>query len=138
MIIWILLIALIITAITIVLGFIFGYTKNRNFRKCVSIGTGICAILTIFCMVLGGIYADNVADLKVQYEDIMLYNEIVNECDDEAVRFGHYEKVYDFNERYHKMEVIADGDIFGALVPADWSDGFGPITFVFRGGHVDG
>jgi low affinity Fe/Cu permease len=138
MIIWILLVALIITAITIILGFVFGYTKNRNFRKCVSTGVCICAILTTFCMVLGGIYANDVADLKAQYEDIMLYNEIVNECDDEAVRFGHYEKVYDFNKRYHEMETIADGDFFGALVPADWSDGFGPITFVFRGGHIDG
>ena len=138
MIIWILLVACIITAITIVLGIAFGYTKNRGFRKCIFTGVGICAILMTFCMVLGGIYANDVADLKAQYEDIMLYHEVVNECDDEAVRFGHYEKVYDFNERYHEMEVIADGDIFGALVSADWSDGFGPITFVFRGGRVDG
>ena len=138
MIIWILLIALIITAITIILGVVFGYTKNRGYRKCMLTEVGICAILIAFCMVLGGIYANDIADLKVQYEDIMLYHEVVNECDDEAVRFGHYEKVYDFNERYHEMEVIADDDIFGALVSANWSDGFGPITFVFRGGRVDG
>jgi low affinity Fe/Cu permease len=135
---WILLIALIITAITIVLGISFGYTKGRAFRKCMFIEIGVCAILLTFCMVLGGIYANDIADLKTQYEDIMLYHEVVNECDDEAVRFGHYEKIYDFNERYHEMEVIAEDNVFGNLVPADWSDGFGPITFVFRGGHVDG
>lgn len=138
MIIWILFIAFVITAITTILGITFGYTKSRRFRKGIFTGVGICAILVTFCMVLGGIYANDVADLKAQYEDIMLYHEVVNECNDEAVRFGHYEKVYDFNERYHEMEVIADDDIFGALVSASWSDGFGPITFVFRGGHIDG
>lgn len=138
MITWILFIALIIAAITIILGISFGYTKNRGFRKCMAVIVGICAILLTFCGVLGGIYANDVADLKAQYEDIMLYHEVVNECNDEAVRFGHYEKIYDFNERYHEMEVIAEGPVFGNLVPADWSDGFGPITFVFRGGHIDG
>ena len=137
MIIQILLAACIITAITIVLGIAFGYTKNRDFCKCIFTGVGICAILMTFCMILGGIYANDVADLKTQYEDIMLYHEVVNECDDETVRFGHYEKVYDFNERYHEMEIIADGEVFGALVSADWSNGFGPIDFVFRGGHID-
>jgi hypothetical protein len=89
-------------------------------------------------VVLGSIYANDVADLKAQYEDIILYHEVVSECDDEAVRFGHYEKVCAFNERYHEMEVIADGDIFGALVSADWSDEISPIIFVFRGGYIDG
>jgi hypothetical protein len=138
MIIWILFIAFVITAITTILGITFGYTRSRRFRKCIFTGVSICVMLLTFCGILGGIYANDVAELKAQYEDIMLYHEVVNECDDEVVRFGHYEKVYDFNERYHEMEVTAAGSVFGNLVPADWSDGFGPITFVFRGGHIDG
>lgn len=138
MIIWILLIALVITAIATILGTVFGYAKNRSFRKGVYIGVAICVGLITFCLILGGQYDNKVDALKAQYEDIMLYHDVVTECDNEEVRFGHYEKIFAFNTKYNEMVEIAEDEIFGALVPSDWSDGFGPITFVFRGGYIDG
>ena len=137
MIIWILLIALIITAISIIVGTVFGYAKNRSFRRGVYIGVAICVGLITFCLILGGQYDNKVDALKAQYEDIMLYNDVVAECDNEEVRFGHYEKIFAFNAEYNEMVEIAENEIFGALVSSDWSDGFGPITFVFRGAFTD-
>ena len=133
MIIWILLIALIVTAISIIVGTVFGYAKNRGFRKGIFIGVAICVGLIVFCLVLGGSYANQVSEIKANYEDIMLYNGVVSECDNEEVRFGHYEKIHEYNASYERMTEIADNEFFGALVPKNWSDGFGPIAFYFRG-----
>lgn len=133
MIVWILLIALIVTAITILLGIVFGYTRNRNFRKGVRIGVAICVGLITFCLVLGGQYSNRVDALKAQYEDIMLYHDVVNNCDNEEVRFGHYEKICAFNDKYDEMTKIAENNLFGTLVSKNWSDGLSPITFVLRG-----
>ena len=135
MIIWILLIALIMTTISIVLGFIFGYTKNRNFRKGISTGVAICLCLILFCSTLGGIYSGQVNALKTEYENIMLYNEVVSDCDNEEVRFGHYEKIHEYNENYNHMVEIAANGFFGVLVPKNWSNDCGPITFYFRGAN---
>lgn len=133
MIIWILLTALIVTAIAITLGVVFGYTKSRKFRKSVYIAIAICVGLATFCGILGNIYAKDIATLEANYSDIMLYHDVVSECDNEEVRFGHYEKIHAYNEQYARMVEIADNYWFGTLVQNDWSDGFGLIEFYFRG-----
>ena len=133
MIIWILLIALIVTAASILLGGVFGRLKNKAYRKGIYVGVAICAILMSFCMVLGGIYHSDVNELQAQYNDIMLYNEVVEMCENEQVRFGHYEKIEAFNEAYDRLAVIEEDFMFGALFPKNWSADMGKIDFYFRG-----
>ena len=133
MIIWILLTVLIVTAIAITLGIVFGYIKSRKFRKVMYIAIAICIGIVSFCGILGNFYENKVAALEADYSDIMLYHDVVNECDNEKVRFGHYEKIMAYNEQYANMVEIANNSWFGTLVRADWSNGFGPIEFYFRG-----
>ena len=133
MIIWILLIALVVTAATILVGSVFGRTKSKSYRNGIYVGVGICAVLIAFCMVLGGIYHSEVAELQTQYDDIMLYNEVVELCENEQVRFGHYEKIAVFNEAYDRLAVIEEDFMFGALFPKNWSVDMGKIDFYFRG-----
>ena len=138
MILWILLIALVITAAAILVGFVFGYAKSKSYRKGVYVSIGICAALIAFCMILGGIYNSEVTELQAQYNDIMLYNEVVELCDNEQVRFGHYEKIEAFNEAYDRLAVIEEDFMFGALFPEDWSADMGKIDFYFRGVNYGG
>ncbi len=133
MIIWILLIALVITAAAILVGSVFGRAKSNNYRRGIYIGVGICAVLVAFCMILGGIYHSEVNKLQAQYDDIMLYNEVVELCENEQVRFGHYEKITAFNEAYDRLAVIEEDFMFGALFPKNWSADMGKIDFYFRG-----
>ena len=133
MIIWILLIALVVTAAAILVGAVFGRTKSKNYRKGIYAGVGVCAVLIAFCMVLGGIYHSEVTELQAQYNDIMLYNEVVELCDNEQVRFGHYEKIEAVNEAYDRLAVIEEDFMFGALFPKNWSADMGKIDFYFRG-----
>ena len=133
MIIWILLIALIVTAAAILVGMVFGRAKSKSYRNGIYTGVSICVILIAFCAILGGIYHSEVTDLQAQYNDIMLYNEVVEMCDNEQVRFGHYEKIEAFNEAYDRLAVIEEDFMFGTLFPKNWSADMGKIDFYFRG-----
>ena len=138
MIIWILLIALVITAAIILVGSVFGCTKSKSYRRGIYVGVGICVALIAFCMILGGIYHSEVNELQTQYNDIMLYNEVVELCDNEQVRFGHYEKIEAFNDAYDRLAVIEENFMFGTLFPEDWSADMGKINFYFRGVNYGG
>ena len=138
MIIWILLIALVITVAAILVGSVFGRTKSKSYRRGIYVSISICAVLIAFCMVLSGIYHSEVSELQAQYNDIMLYNETVELCDNEQVRFGHYEKIKAFNEAYDRLAVIEEDFMFGALFPEDWSADMGKIDFYFRGVNYGG
>ena len=133
MIIWILLIALVVTAVVALVGFVFNRAKSKNYRMGIYIGVGICAALIIFCAVLNCIYHTKVNELQAQYNDIMLYNEIIEPCDNEQVRFGHYKKIEVFNEAYDRLAAIEEDFMFGTLFPKDWSANMGKIDFYFRG-----
>ena len=138
MIIWILLIALVVTVAAILVGSVFGRTKFKSYRRGIYVGIGICAVLIAFCTVLSGIYHTEVSELQAQYDDIMLYNETVELCDNEQVRFGHYEKIKAFNEAYDRLAVIEEDFMFGTLFPEDWSANMGKINFYFRGVNYGG
>ena len=138
MIIWILLIAMIVTAAAILVGVIFGRAKSKNYCTGICVGVGICAVLMAFCIVLGSNYHSEVNELQAQYNDIMLYNEVVELCDNEQVRFGHYEKIEAFNEAYDRLAVIEEDFMFGALFPKNWSADMGKIDFYFRGVNYGG
>ena len=138
MIIWILLIALVVTGAAILVGSVFGRAKSKSYRKGIYAGVGICAVLITFCMILGGIYYSEVSELQAQYNDIMLYNEVVELCENEQVRFGHYEKIEAFNEAYDRLAAIEEDFMCGALFPKDWSADMGKIDFYFRGVNYGG
>ncbi len=133
MIIWILLIALVVTAVATLVGVVFGRAKSKSYRRGIYIGVGVCAVLMAFCMILSGIYHSEVNELQAQYNDIMLYNEVIELCENEQVRFGHYEKIEAFNEEYDRLVVIEEDFMFGTLFPKDWSAEMGKIDFYFRG-----
>lgn len=138
MIIWILLIALVVTVAAILAGSVFGRTKFKSYRRGIYVGIGICAVLIVFCMILGGIYHSEVNELQAQYNDIMLYNEVVELCENEQVRFGHYEKIQAFNEAYDRLAIIEKDFMFGTLFPKNWSADMSKIDFYFRGVNYGG
>ena len=138
MIIWILLIALVVTGAAILVGTVFGRAKSKSYRNGIYTGVSICIILICFCAILGGIYHSEVNELQAQYNDIMLYNEVVELCENEQVRFGHYEKIEAFNEAYDRLTAVEEDFMFGALFPKDWSADMGKIDFYFRGVNYGG
>lgn len=132
MIVYIFLIDLIITTV-ILISSAFDRAKSKNCRKGIYVSVGICIVLFALCLNLNGIYRSEANELQAQYNDIILYSEIVELCDNEQVRFGHYEKIKAFNEKYDHLANIAENFMFGTLVPMDWSADMSKIDFYFRG-----
>lgn len=138
MLIYVLLIALIVTAIAFILGIVFGYAKQRKYRRYLNIGLVVCAVLAAFCITLGCIHANDVKTVKAEYDTIMLYNDLVDACDDEEVRFGHYERICAYNEKYTEIEEASMSFWFGNLFPKDWKDTIKYVDFNFRGSSYVG
>ena len=67
------------------------------------------------------------------YDELIIYHEMVSECDNEEVRFAHYERVRDFNEAYYAIYRMADNSWFGSLVASDWNETMSPLEFYFHG-----
>lgn len=130
---WIVLTTFIVTVIAIVLGIVFGYTKNTGYRKFIYVSAATCALLIAFCIILAGFYSNEVAELQSEYNDIMLYHGIINDSINEQARFGHYEKIYNFNTEYKNLMLVSENEFFGALFPQHWSENMEPIEFQFRG-----
>ena len=98
--IYVLLAVLLVTAAAMICMMVFGLQKNKTYRFWTRAGVVASAILVTFCLVLGSIYSHDVANLQTQYNDIMLYHDVVSNCENEQVRFGHYEKISEFNNAY--------------------------------------
>ena len=111
----------------------FGYNGNKSYRKLLLAVYITCALLIGFCISLSCVYGSNVANLQNEYDNIMLYHDIVSDSTNEAVRFGHYEKVSDFNEKYANMEAQSQSKWFGSLIASDWTENMSLIDFQFRG-----
>lgn len=112
---------------------VFGYCGNKGYRKMLSVNYIVCAVLLVLCVMGSCIFTNGVNNLQNEYDDIMLYHNIVSDSTNEEVRFGHYEKVTDFNSRYYSMLEAAENSWYGVLIAADWSENMEPIEFYFRG-----
>jgi Kef-type K+ transport system membrane component KefB len=137
MLVWILLVSLIVAAVATVLGIVFKYGRNKQYRKGLWISYAVCVVLLIFSVTLGSIYAGEVNTLQYEYDNIMLYNDVVADCENEAVRFGHYEKIHAFNDEYNRLTAASENYFFGDLFPHDWSANMSVIEFQFRGVDYD-
>ena len=57
-------------------------------------------IAAAFCFAAFCLSLENSANTDAEYEQLMLYKEIVEETNDEAVRFDFYQRVQEWNENY--------------------------------------
>ena len=72
-------------------------------------------------------------DIHTMYEDLIIYNDIVQTSDDEAVRFAHYERVKEYNEDYKRLEKTSKSKWVGFFVKKDWNVDVAPIEFYLFG-----
>lgn len=125
--------AVAIAIITIVVGTVFGYFKNRTLKFIFRGAVIAAAFCGIFCGVLGGIYANDVNEIKTTYTDLALYQPLVEETSNEYIRYDFYDKVNTYNEMYDTMESNAASDWFGALVNKNWNENCAHIDFFLHG-----
>jgi hypothetical protein len=73
-------------------------------------------------------------DLRQEYENIMIYYNTIDTCDNEYVRFDFYERVKCYNSRYEALVKDSKSAWVGVFYPDGWQEEFGPIDFFLRDG----
>jgi hypothetical protein len=77
-------------------------------------------------------------DIEIMYEDLMIYNDTVQFCEDENVRFAHYERVKEYNDNYDRLVKFQKSKWIGFFVPKGWDEEVEPIKFQLFGASVGG
>lgn len=91
------------------------------------------AIAVAFCFAAFLISLEGSATTDTEYEQLMLYKEIVEETNDEAVRFDFYQRVQEWNENYidwYERENSNWSD--WTISDNKYSENIGPIDFELR------
>lgn len=99
-----------------------------GFALAVTIAVGLATGLTAHGCRLA------VNDLHQEYNDILIYYDLIDTCDNEYVRFDFYNRVAQYNDRYEALREDTDSIWVGALYPDNWYEEFGTIDFLLRDG----
>jgi hypothetical protein len=132
--------ALVLAAVTVVIGVAFGYQKNATLKTVFSFAMGAAIVLGAFSLILGSIFNNKVTALKETYSDLTLYQPLVKETDNEYIRYNFFNEVNEYNEMYDEVAEIAANGWYGGLVPKHWNIDIDTIDFrlngvQYRGGH---
>lgn len=132
--------ALVLAAVTLVLGVAFGYHKNATIKNIFAAAMFVALIIGAFSFVLGNSFSNEVVELKDTYNHLTIYQPLVEETENEYIRYNFFNDVNEYNKQYERVEAIANNKWYGALVPKHWNTDVNPIEFrlngtVYKGGH---
>lgn len=132
-----LLLALIIALATILVEIIFKphWAWLRRVIIAMVVLSVICGIAT--GIVIGGSHGE-INRLKAEYDKLTLYQSVVEQTDNEYVRFDFYQDIMEYNVKYENVVDKAQSIWLGALYPKDWAEQIAPIEFYLNGGLYAG
>lgn len=94
------------------------------------IATALFGCIGLFCF---DQFSEQNRDIHTMYEDLIIYNDVVQTSDDESTRFAHYERVKEYNEDYKRLEKTSKSKWVGFFVKKDWNADVAPIEFYLFG-----
>ncbi len=132
--------ALVLAAVTVIIGVAFGYQKNATLKMVFSFAMGAAIVVGAFSLILGSIFNDKVTVLKEAHSNLTLYQPLVEETDNEYIRYNFFNEVNEYNEMYDEVVEIAANRWYGGLIPKHWSADIDIIVFrlngvQYKGGH---
>ena len=127
---------LVCTLALLVCGIIFESKHHWNWPWTAFKITGALFIIGLLVSIaLSGNFSRDVRDMKEEYEELMIYNDVIALSVDERARFGHYERIKEYNEDYKRMKRNKKSIWVSSFVPNDWNEGIALIDFYFLGGN---
>lgn len=115
------------------IGFIFNIFDHKAFKSLVWVIGVLVVLLAIISTFLCGQANAQKHDIEIMYEDLMIYNDTVQFCEDENVRFAHYERVKEYNDNYDRLVKFQKSKWIGFFVPKGWDEDVAPIEFYLFG-----
>ena len=85
-------------------------------------------------IIIGGANAE-INHMRAEYNKLALYQTVVEQTENEYVRFDFYQSVTEYNARYENVVDKAQSVWLGALYPKDWAEQIAPIEFHLNGGY---
>lgn len=133
----ILLIALLLLASAIVVHCVF---KPRWIwlNQIILVAAAFAIVFGTVSVIAKTVCENDINALKAESDHITLYYNIVNESDNEYVRFDFYQRVKDYNIRYTNLQNNTKSVWIGAFYPKDWDSEISLIDFMLRTGSEDG
>ena len=92
----------------------------------------ICGIAT--GIIIGGANAE-INHMRAEHDKLTLYQTVVEQTDNEYVRFDFYQRVTEYNTKYENEVDRAQSIWIGALYPKNWAEQIAPIEFHLNGGY---
>jgi hypothetical protein len=93
-------------------------------------------VAVILCPMVRSDFSSECKEKQQEYEELMLYKDLVEESDSERVRYDFYKKVENWNTRYHNAARLAEDEQFQNWFGMYWCNyyyGTGPIEFELKG-----
>lgn len=99
-------------------------------------------VLSVTCgiaagIVIGGSHGE-INRLAAEHNKLTLYQTVVEQTDNEYVRFDFYQSVAEYNKKYENAVDKAQSIWFGALYPKNWAEQIAPIEFYLHDGMYAG
>jgi hypothetical protein len=103
-------------------------------RHVMLVTLGIAVATGIACGVTASGTHQQVNSLRNEYEDILIYYDLIDTCDNEYVRFDFYKRVERYNNQYKALAKDSESAWVGIFYPGGWQEEFGTIDFFLRDG----
>lgn len=120
------------------IGFIFKTFDHKAFKTLAFVVGVLVVLLAIISIFLYSQADSQKRDIEIMYEDLIIYNDTVQFCEDENVRFAHYERVKEYNDNYDRLVKFQKSKWIGFFVPKGWDEEVAPIEFQLFGASVGG
>jgi hypothetical protein len=96
----------------------------------------VAIVAVILCPVVRSNFGKECAAKQQEYEELMLYKDLVEESDSERVRYDFYKRVENWNTRYYNAARLMENEQFQNWFGIYWCNcyyGTGPIEFELKG-----
>lgn len=95
--------------------------------------------LSVVCGIAAGIIIgganSEINHMRAEHDKLTLYQTVVEQTNNEYVRFDFYQSVTEYNARYENVIDRAQSIWIGALYPKNWAEQIAPIEFYLNGGY---
>lgn len=124
----------------LVASLVVGFLSTRKRNLCNLITWASIVALVIFGGLTAVVVHEHnawVSEMRVQQEELTLYQNVIADCNDEYVRYDFYTKVMKFNEDYEALVEDQNNIWAGYFCADDLLEGLAPIQFELHGGNYE-
>lgn len=136
----ILLVMLMISALVAVSGLIVRLVFRYNeawLNRVIIMALCLVVMFGASCLIGVAVCSREIAELRAEYDQIMIYYDVVDQCENEYVRFDFYQEVEDYNIAYAAVVKSAASPWKGEFYPENWQEKIAPIEFYLWTGVED-